>query len=581
MTRTRSPRSRGTVDVESATVDDQPAAPRRPRLGDWLTSHGLVSASDVASALAEQRVSGDPLGQVLVARGVIDEEELSRALAGLFGLPYRDLAESPPDPAAVGRLPATFCRRRGVLPVAFQNGRLLVAVSDPADVLTLDDAQVVAGCGIDAVITAGPQLRLALDRALQPGPNVPAPVVPGRVGPIDESDVNEARVAGFVDRLLGRAVGQRASDIHLEPYNGVIRVRMRVDGVLQDATDLSAAMPVGAVNRLKILGGLDIAEHRRPQDGRMSFKATGRSIDARVATLPTVHGEAVTLRILDRDQGLLDIDRLGFDPDALERLRTSYQLPWGLILAVGPTGSGKSTTIYSVLSEINDPCRNVITIEDPVEYDIEGIKQTQVHARIGYTFAAGLRSILRSDPDVIVIGEIRDTETAHTAAEAALTGHLVLSTLHANDASTATARLLEMDLEPYLVASSLTCVVAQRLVRRLCPECRVRYEPGEDERLAISSLASAETVDGIEPGLTLFKPGGCARCDQTGFFGRVAVYEVMRMTPRIRALVLARASAAEIQAAAEADGMQSLRENGLDKVMAGTTNFAEFARCIV
>jgi type IV pilus assembly protein PilB len=359
-----------------------------------------------------------------------------------------------------------------------------------------------------------------------------------------------------------------------------MRVRLRVDGVLHDAVDLTPVVPAGTVNRLKILAGLDIAEHRRPQDGRMSFKATGRSIDARLATLPTVHGEALTLRILDRDQGLLDIDRLGFDPDALDRLRTSYTLPWGLILAVGPTGSGKSTTIYSALSEINDPCRNVITIEDPVEYDIAGIKQTQVHSRIGYSFAAGLRSILRSDPDVIVIGEIRDTETAHTAAEAALTGHLVLSTLHANDASTATARLLEMDLEPYLVASSLTCVVAQRLVRRLCPECQVRYEPAEDERLAISSLALAE-VDGLDPGLTLFGPGQCARCEQTGYRGRVAVYEVMRVTARIRALVLARASAAEIQAAAVADGMQTLRENGLAKVLAGTTSFAELARCIV
>jgi type IV pilus assembly protein PilB len=568
------------------------------RIGDWLVNHGLLSRSDVDSALAEQRLTGDSLGQLLVARGVIDEEDLSRALAGTFGLPYRDLAESPPAPEAMTRLPQAFCRRRGVLPVAFEDGRLILALTDPADVLALDDAQVVAGCGVDAVITTPGQLRLALDRAFSSGFSPPSGAAPEGVAAAipavsDAASQNDLRGETFVEHLLDRAVEARASDVHLEPSGTRMRVRLRVDGVLHDAVDLSPTVPTGTVNRLKVMTGLDIAEHRRPQDGRMSFVASGRTIDARVATLPTVHGEALTLRILDRDQGLLDVDRLGFDPDALGRLRASYTLPWGLILAVGPTGSGKSTTIYSILNEINDPCRNVITIEDPVEYDIAGIKQTQVHDRIGYTFAAGLRSILRSDPDVIVIGEIRDTETAHTAAEAALTGHLVLSTLHANDASTATARLLEMDLEPYLVASSLTCVVAQRLVRRLCPHCRRPYEPEGDELLAITSVLpdTAATPpllplpegggDGHGEPMVLYAPGGCQRCNQTGYFGRVAVYEVMRMTSRIRTLVLERSSAARIQEAATADGMQQLRENGVAKVIAGVTSFAELARCIV
>ena len=575
-----------TITEELALDPHDDDSSRRARLGDWLISHGYVKESDVEAALVEQRVTGDPLGGLLVERGVIDEEELSQALAGIFDLPYRDLDESPPDPKAIARLPQTFCRRRGVLPVAFDGTTLLVAISDPADVLTLDDAQVVAGTPVDAVIASPRQLRLALERAFTSGSRLYVDERPrtgtasGAAGIADVSK-NDANVAGFVANLLDRAVAERASDIHIEPNDVRLRFRMRVDGVLHDALDLSPSVPTGVVNRIKILAGLDIAEHRRPQDGRMSFESNGRSIDARVATLPTSHGEALTLRLLDRDHGLLDIDRLGFDPDALQRLRQSYGRPWGLILAVGPTGSGKSTTIYSILTEINDPARNVVTVEDPVEYDIPGIKQTQVHPKIDYTFAAGLRAILRADPDVIVVGEIRDAETAHTAAKAALTGHLVLSTLHANDAATAIARLLEMSLEPYLVASSLTCVVAQRLVRRLCPHCKLAYKPEEDERLSVQAMMPASDAKALGDELTLFGPVGCRQCDQSGYYGRSAVYEVMVVSSGIRTLVLEQASATQIEEAAVAEGMQRLRENGIAKVLAGTTSFAELTRCIV
>jgi type IV pilus assembly protein PilB len=575
------------LNVAELTVDtDTDDSSRRARLGDWLVSHGFLTTSDVDSALAEQRVTGDPLGGLLVARGVIDEEELSRALAGIFDLPYRDLVESPPDPVAIARLPQNFCRRRGVLPVAFDGTHLLVAISDPADVLTLDDAQVVAGTQVDAVITSPGQLRAALERAFSPGAPVyasdrPSPVSPSSSAGVDDASKNDVHVAGFVDNLLDRAVAERASDVHIEPNDGRLRFRLRVDGVMHDARDLAPSVPTGVVNRIKILAGLDIAEHRRPQDGRMTFVSNGRSIDARIATLPTSHGEALTLRLLDRDHGLLNIDTLGFEPDALKRLRLSYGRPWGLILAVGPTGSGKSTTIYSILSEINDPIRNIVTVEDPVEYDIPGIKQTQVHTKIDYTFAAGLRSILRADPDVIVVGEIRDAETAHTAAKAALTGHLVLSTLHANDAATAIARLLEMSLEPYLVASSLTCVVAQRLVRRLCPHCRIAYRPQEDERLAIISMMPGPQREGLPFDLTLYGPGGCGQCDHSGYRGRSAVYEVMVVTARIRTLILEQASATEIEEAAVAEGTQRLRENGIEKVLTGTTSFTELTRCII
>ncbi len=572
-------------DPDELLVDqEEDERSRRARLGDWLVSRGIVTAADIESALVEQRVTGEPLGALLVARGVIDEEDLARALAGLFDLPFRDLVESPPDPEALARLPQAFCRRRVVLPVEVDGDNLLVAISDPADVLTLDDAQVMAGTQVDAVITSLRQLRAAMEQAFTSGSPAAVssrPATSATRDRVERPSKDDAHVADFVEHLLDRAVSERASDVHIEPNEGGLRFRMRVDGVLHDAHDLAPSVPTGVVNRIKILAGLDIAEHRRPQDGRMSFVSNGRPIDARVATLPTSHGEALTLRLLDRDHGLLDIDRLGFEADALQRLRQAYGRPWGLILAVGPTGSGKSTTIYSILTEINDPSRNVVTVEDPVEYDIPGIKQTQVHTRIGYTFAAGLRSILRADPDVIVVGEIRDAETAHTAAKAALTGHLVLSTLHANDAATAIARLLEMSLEPYLVASSLTGVVAQRLVRRLCPNCKIAYKPEDDERLTIASMMSGNAAAGLAPDLTLFGPGGCGRCDHSGYYGRSAVYEVMVVTTRIRTLVLEQASATQIEQAAVAEGMQRLRENGIDKVLAGTTSFAELTRCIV
>jgi len=566
------------VEPETPAVEH---ARQRQRLGEWLVTRGIAEQVDIEAALAQQRVTGEPLGHILMSRGILDAEDLGRALAGAFALSYRDLLDRPPSPVALRLLPEAFCRRRRALAVGFDGDRLLVAMSDPTDVLTLDDAQVLAGVDVEAVITSPRQLRQAIDdafvgagRASDPDPGAGPPA-----GTADDTDLNDQQVIGFVDDLLDRAVAQRASDVHLEPTGAQLRVRLRVDGVLHDANDLSLMVHAGVLNRVKIMAGLDIAEHRRPQDGRMSFVTQGRTIDARVATLPTVHGEALTLRVLDRDQGLLDVERLGLVPEALARLRSAYSQAWGLLLAVGPTGSGKSTTIYSILSQINDPSRNIVTVEDPVEYDVAGLKQTQVHTRIGYTFAAGLRSILRADPDVIVIGEIRNAETARTAAEAALTGHLVLSTLHANDAATAASRLLEMNLESYLVASALTCVVAQRLVRRLCPQCKVGYEPDEAERRAITMMAPGR-VPGEGP-LTLYRPGGCDRCKATGYFGRSAVYEVMNVTPQIRSLILDASSAASIEVAAVADGMQRLRQNGIDKVLAGETSVAELLRNVV
>jgi len=561
-------------------------------LGVHLVASGLVTEDDVDRALEEQRRTGKRLGEILIAQGVLYEADLAATLAEMFGLPYRDLSLDPPDPAAIGELPEVFCRSHKVFPVGYEDGAVVVAVSDPRDMETIDDLMMMTPIPVRLVVVASDQLRVlletgfqALDLVVQEEDLAVAQGADGQSAKPSNIDVppdvdiseSEGPVMAYVNQLLQRAVLERASDLHLEPTQDGLRIRLRVDGLLHDETSAPASLRAGIISRVKIMTGMDIADHRRPQDGRVSMVANDQPVDIRAASLPTIYGEALVLRLLQRDQGLLEIDKVGFAPEALRRYRNSYQRAWGMVLVTGPTGSGKTTTLYASVNELNTPIRNTITVEDPIEYRVAGIKQTQVNDKVGYTFAAGLRAALRSDPDTILIGEIRDLETARISAESALTGHLVLSTLHANDAASSTTRLIEMGLEPYLVTSSLECVVAQRLLRRLCDRCRTATPASPAERLELISMG---LVDESAPEVLLYRAVGCAHCRRRGYLGRMAVHEVLVMDDPLKSLVLERAPAHEIARAASAGGMVTLLQDAFAKMLTGETSFEECKRVL-
>ena len=573
-------------------VDEYYPGGQHAPLGAHLIATGLAASVQVERALEEQRQTGKRLGEILVAHGVLYEADLAGALATMFDLPYRDLGLDPPDPAALNQIPEAFCWSRGVLPVGFENNAVVVALADPRDIQTLDDLKMMASLPVRLVVVAPNQLRQAIEKSYQKmdllvesdGLSGVKADVPrsSDISNIDVSpDVDLSQAAGpvitFVNQLLRRAVDERASDLHLEPTKEGLRVRFRVDGILHDVTNAPSSLRAGIISRVKIMTGMDIADHRRPQDGRVSMVAHGLSVDIRAASLPTIYGEALVLRLLQKDQGLLDIARLGFMPDAFSRYEKSFRRAWGMVLVTGPTGSGKTTTLYATVNELNVPSRNTITVEDPIEYRVAGIKQTQVNAKVGYTFASGLRAALRSDPDIILIGEIRDLETARIAAESSLTGHLVLSTLHANDAASSTTRLIDMRLEPYLVTSSLECVVAQRLLRRLCDRCKTA-EPASPEELL--ELTTMSLIDDPSSDVSLYRANGCAQCGRSGYQGRLAVHEVLVMNDELKTLVLGRAPAHVIALAATAGGMQTLLQDAFAKVRLGETSLDECKRVL-
>ena len=565
----------------------RPGPAVRPRLGDLLIDEGLIDRDQLTAALAVQRETGERLGRIFVADGVISEAQLVRALARHFGLESVDLEEQVPD-YTVGRLlRESFVRRHAALPVGWDDdGRLVVAMANPTDVFALDDIRSMTGHRVKAVMADPEQLGRAIDRVWASttedmmrlaSDTVPEDEPTGPAAAAGDT-ASDAPVVGFVNELLLRAVTERASDIHLEPGERELRIRFRVDGVLHDVMTVPRSIRSSVVSRLKIMGELDIAERRLPQDGRFTLPLSAGDVDVRLVTLPTTHGEALVVRILDRSTGLLRLDELGFAPETLQRYRSCFQRPSGAVLVTGPTGSGKSTTLYAALSELNSPERNIVTVEDPVEYHLDGVKQVPVNRKAGLSFASALRSIVRADPDVVLVGEIRDRETAVIAVEAALTGHLVLSTLHANDAASAPARLLEMGVEPFLVTSALTGVVAQRLVRKLCEQCREPYQPDEADLVAAGwDEAAAATV----PEPTFFRAVGCARCARSGYYGRVAIHEVMPLTEDVAHLVLSRAPSDEVRARAVRRGMTTLRRDGMAKVGRGVTTFGELLRVVV
>ncbi|MDR1393122.1 MAG: Flp pilus assembly complex ATPase component TadA [Bifidobacteriaceae bacterium] len=555
-------------------------------LEQTLLSRGLVSQAQLDQANRAQVADGVTLGQALVNSGALREEDLIPVLAEAAGLRFVDLDMFPVDQRVAGSVPGAICRRHMLLPIARENDSVVVAMAEPGNIVAIDDVRSYLGATVIAVVAE----RGALDRAIRRYVRSDSEI--DSIGQsLDSSARDEERqssatvvdvvqedspVVRWVHLLISQAIHDGCSDIHLEPEEFDLRVRYRIDGVLHEMQSAPKTIQSQVISRIKIMADIDIAERRKPQDGRISVNVDNNDVDLRVATLPTVWGEKVVMRILNTSAVQVDLRKLSFSETSFERYRAAYIRPYGMILATGPTGSGKSTTLYATLREIARPEVNVITIEDPVEYRMTGINQIQVNPKAGLTFAAALRSILRADPDVVLVGEIRDGETAQIAVESALTGHLVLSTLHTNDAPSAVTRLIEMGIEPFLVASALDCVVAQRLARRLCERCREPYTPTDVEM----DLLRADWIFREPPPPQLYRPVGCSACASTGFKGRLAVHEVMTVTKELEHLTALRKSTREIDELAREQGMISLRQDGWAKVAQGQTSIEELLRVV-
>ncbi len=575
------------IDPDGATEDTQApaAAPsginpptrrggQKRFLSDVIVELGLLRAEYVEQAIAEAKATGQTPEEVMLGSGVLTGDQLATAIAERFGLDRVDLTTYRPDDAAVNLISAQAARRYQAIPIGFDaNKILMIAMADPSNVLALDDLRLMTGHELRPVVASREDLTAVIGRMTRLDQAVAEAVDEDAetevISNIRES-AEDAPVIKLVNSVVADAVEQGASDIHFEPEGKEMRVRFRVDGVLTDRTTIPKRMVPGVISRVKIMADLDIAERRVPQDGRIALTVEQHSIDIRIVTLPTNRGEGITMRILDKEQVLMTLDKLGMREETLTRFEVAFRKPYGAVLVTGPTGSGKSTTLYAALNAVNSPDRKIITIEDPVEYQLAGITQIGVNPKANLGFANGLRSILRADPDIIMVGEIRDSETARIAIESALTGHLVLSTLHTKDAPSAITRLTEMGIEPFLTASAVDCVVAQRLVRRLCTYCKRR------------AVVSAEALSGAgfraDFDMEAYEPGGCQRCNLTGYRGRQGLYEVMDVSEEIRSLTVERASGDRVRSTAISQGMRTMREDGIDKVRMGVTSIAEVAR---
>ena len=544
------------------------------RIGDVIVQLGFAERELVEQVVEDGRRNGLPLGQALIEAGIVNSGQLAQALAERNGLDYVDLNVFDVDKGAASMIDGGKARRYRSVPIAFLAEReLLVATADPANLLALDDITMATGFEVRRAV-ASPEHIDALIENLG--------TLEGSVQQIEDEEIeaqvielresaDDAPVVKLVHAVIADAVRRGASDVHFEPYPNEMRVRCRVDGVVFDSTTVPRHLISGLVSRIKIMAELDIAEKRMPQDGRIGLSVDGNYVDLRVATLPVVRGESVVMRILDSRQMVMDLDGLGMDESDRARFEAAIGATHGAILVTGPTGSGKTTTLYSGLAELNTPDRTIVTVEDPVEYELTGVKQVQVNSKTGLTFATGLRAMVRADPDVIMVGEIRDTVTAQIAIEAALTGHLVLSTLHANGAPLAAARLIDMGVEPFLVTSSVECVVAQRLVRRLC-ECKLPVK--------VTRQMLVEHGFDHPRGFTAYEPGACVRCGHSGYKGRTGLYEVMMMNDSLRRLILDRASHDDLRATAREQGMRTLREDGFEKIRKGITSIPEVLRVV-
>ncbi|RLE15729.1 MAG: type II secretion system protein GspE [Acidobacteria bacterium] len=545
-------------------------AKQRKRLGEMLVEAGLVTKEQINKALEYSRKHGVRLGKALVRMNIVEEEDIIKTISEQLNIPYVDVGNILFDPEIVVLIPEAFARKNKVIPLFLVDDTLTVAISDPLNVYIIDDLANIVGKKINVVISTESDIETALKNFYaNEGTISEAFAIEGLES--RETGANEKPVIKLVNNILISAVKEEASDIHLEPGKTKLRVRFRVDGVLHThkikiPTYLNAAI----ISRIKIMGDLDIAEKRSPQDGRFPLDISGKKLDVRVSTLPTIFGEKIVLRLLDKSNILVGLDSLGIDETDFEIVLDALKTVNGILLVTGPTGSGKTTTLYAALQMLNSEDKNIITVEDPVEYQLKHVNQVQVNPQAGITFASGLRSILRQDPDIIMVGEIRDAETAEIAVQAALTGHLVLSTLHTNNAVSTISRLIDMKVEPFLLASSIRAIIAQRLVRKLCPHCIEAYPAAEAERAVLGDQTSGE--------ITLYHGKGCNFCNKTGYKGRTGLYEILRPDRKIRNLVMNRRPMDELEDAALASGFTPMRKQGIRKVLKGITSLEEVLR---
>ncbi|QGG54213.1 GspE/PulE family protein [Paenibacillus sp. B01] len=545
----------------------------RKRLGDLLVESGVITETELQEALREQGRTKQKLGDLLIAQGYMTEQQLIEVLEFQLGIPHVSLFKYQIDPSIAQIIPESLARRYQVIPLHKEGGKLMVAMADPLDYFAIEELRMSTGFRIEPAISTKEELQRAIARfyGLQDSMSQILGELPTQdeIGEMEITD-EDSPVVRLVNGMIQQAVQLQVSDIHVDPGETQVLIRYRIDGELRTERVIPKAMQGYITARLKIMAKLNIAERRLPQDGRIKMQVDFRTVDIRISSLPTIHGEKLVLRILDLSVGVKGIEQLGFSPDNYRLFKGMVESPYGIVLLTGPTGSGKTTTLYSALQHLNRDSENIITVEDPVEYQLEGINQVHVNPAIGLTFAAGLRSILRQDPNIVMVGEIRDSETAEIAIRASLTGHLVLSTLHTNDAVSTVTRFRDMGIASYLIASSLVGVVAQRLVRRICPDCRQAHEPTEQERILLRSY-------GIETD-RLYRGAGCGSCSKTGYRGRIAIHEVLAVTDELRRMIGDDASVLELREAAERAGLAGLLQDGMDKVLQGQTTVQEVMR---
>jgi type IV pilus assembly protein PilB len=551
----------------------------RLQLGQMLLRAGIVTESQLNDALEVQKATGNAIGRVIIDLGYAQQGAILSVLAEQIGIPYIDFAMKRPDAAAIAVVPRDLALRYVLMPVEWDvNNRLVVAMADPQNVLAIDDLRILTGYDITPAIATRDDILGTIEEFYKAARGIGHDLIADTDAVQDLSKLTEvtvdAPIVKLVNFIITKAVADRASDIHIEPQENDLRVRYRIDGVLHEVMRSPKSAQAAIVSRFKIMADMDIAEARKPQDGHTSITVGGHGLDLRVSTLPTVYGERIVLRILRKDSIMLQLSDLGFLPQALERFESSFRKPYGAILVTGPTGSGKSTTLYAAVNVLNEPTRHILTAEDPVEYHLPGVNQVQTNARAGLTFAGALRSFLRCSPDIILVGEIRDRETANIAIESALTGHLVLSTLHTNDSASAATRLVEMGVEPFLVSSAVDCILAQRLARSLCPECREEFQPPRQ-----LLLDAGYDPDNLPE--KLWRPKGCRKCGGTGYRGRIGIHEVLLVNEAISRKIVDGGTAEDLRALAVEQGMLTLRQDGLEKVRMGLTSVEEVARIVV